>query len=87
DAVKTFTQAFGNDNSAVRLTSQKSLDAEDKTELAKKLKDTVLSLDNGESLAVNRSYNAGASTAYVPKQARVLVHATTFPIIPSGGVT
>ncbi|MEI7344191.1 AvrE-family type 3 secretion system effector [Dickeya chrysanthemi] len=87
DAVKTFAEAFGNDRSSVSLTSQKSLDAEDKTELTKKLKDTVLSLDNGESLSVNRNYNAGASTAYVPAKASVLIHATSLPIIPSGGVT
>ncbi|MEI7377473.1 AvrE-family type 3 secretion system effector [Dickeya chrysanthemi] len=87
DAVKTFTQAFSNEKSAVNLTSRTSLEATDKAELANKLKDNILSLDNGESLAVNRNYNAGASTAYVPKQARVMLNATPFPVIPSGGLT
>ncbi|WFN55953.1 AvrE-family type 3 secretion system effector [Dickeya lacustris] len=87
DAVRTFTQAFGNDKSAVSLTSRTSLEAADKAELAGKLKDTILSLDNGESLAVNRNYNAGVSTAYVPSKAKVLLNATPFQIVPSGGVT
>ncbi|AYH48251.1 AvrE family type 3 secretion system effector [Dickeya fangzhongdai] len=87
DAVKTFTQAFGNDKSAVNLTARTTLEASDKAGLASKLKDTILSLDNGESLAVNRNYNAGASTAYVPAKAKVMLNATAFPIIPSGGVT
>ncbi|WP_033568844.1 AvrE-family type 3 secretion system effector [Dickeya undicola] len=87
DAVKTFTQAFGNDKSAVNLTARTTLEAGDKEGLAGKLKDTILSLDNGESLALNRSYNAGASTAYVPTKAKVMLNATAFPIIPSGGVT
>ncbi|SLM62881.1 MULTISPECIES: AvrE-family type 3 secretion system effector [Dickeya] len=87
DAVKTFTQAFGNDNSAVSLTSRTSLEAGNKAELAGKLKDTLLSLDNGESLAVNRNYNAGISTAYVPSKAKVMLNTTPFQIVPSGGVT
>ncbi|MBP2850155.1 AvrE-family type 3 secretion system effector [Dickeya oryzae] len=87
DAVKTFTHAFSNEKSAVNLTSRTSLDASDKAGLASKLKETILSLDNGESLAVNRSYNAGASTFYVPAKAKVMLNATAFPIVPNGGVT
>ncbi|WES88265.1 AvrE-family type 3 secretion system effector [Dickeya fangzhongdai] len=87
DAVKTFTQAFGHDGSAVNLTARTSLEAGDKAELASKLKDTILSLDNGESLAVNRNYNAGVSTAYVPNDFKVSIRNVPFMAVPSGGVT
>ncbi|MFP1761964.1 AvrE-family type 3 secretion system effector [Lonsdalea quercina] len=89
DAVKTFTRAFKDERHAVSVTSRTSLQAEDQGQLTQKMKDTVLSLNAGESISFNRSYNAGLSSVYVmPTQlAKVTINHIPSPLIASGGVT
>ncbi|RAT38534.1 hypothetical protein AU493_04990 [Lonsdalea populi] len=89
DAVKTFTRAFKDERHAVSVTSRTSLQADDQGQLAQKMKDTVLSLNAGESISFNRNYNAGVSSVYVmPTQlAKVTINHIPSPLIASGGVT
>lgn len=89
DAVKTFTRAFKDERHAVSVTSRTSLQAGDQEQLAQKMKDTVLSLNAGESISFNRNYSAGVSSVYVmPTQlAKVTINHIPSPLIASGGVT
>ncbi|OSN11004.1 hypothetical protein AU512_05495 [Lonsdalea iberica] len=88
DAVKTFTRAFRDERHAVSVTSRTSLQAEDQGSCPK-MKDTVLSLNAGESISFNRNYNAGLSSVYVmPTQlAKVTINHIPSPLIASGGIT
>ncbi|WJV60674.1 AvrE-family type 3 secretion system effector [Pectobacteriaceae bacterium C52] len=82
DAIRSFAKAFQNENHAVSVTSRTALQAGSQKELLQKMKDTILSLDNGENLSFSRNYNGGLSTVYVPALKSLPV-----PIVPGGGLT
>ncbi|MEN0616099.1 AvrE-family type 3 secretion system effector [Klebsiella indica] len=82
DAVKAFINAFKKEHHGVNLAARTVLETHGNAELEQKLKQTLLSLDNGESISFSRSYSGGVSTAFVPTLKKVPV-----PIVPGAGVT
>jgi len=82
DAVKAFINAFKKEHHGVNLTTRTVLDTQGNTQLEKKLKDTLLSLDGGESMSFSRAYGGGLSTAFVPTLNKIPV-----PIVPGAGIT
>ncbi|CCG85929.1 AvrE-family type 3 secretion system effector [Erwinia piriflorinigrans] len=82
DAVKAFINAFKKEHHGVNLSARTVLQTSGNAELAQKLKDTLLSLDSGESMSFSRAYGGGVSTAFVPSLNKIPV-----PIVPGAGVT
>jgi len=82
DAVKAFINAFRKEHHGVNLTTRTLLDTHGNTQLEKKLKDTLLSLNDGESMSFSRAYGGGLSTAFVPTLNKIPV-----PIVPGAGIT
>lgn len=82
DAVKAFINAFKKEHHGVNLTARTVLETKGNEQLEHKLKDTLLSLDKGESINFSRAYGGGISTAFVPTLKKVPV-----PIVPGGGIT
>jgi len=82
DAVKAFINAFKKEHHGVNLTTRTVLDTQGNAQLEKKLKDTLLSLDGGESISFSRAYGGGLSTAFVPTLNKIPV-----PIVPGAGIT
>ncbi|WP_168394442.1 AvrE-family type 3 secretion system effector [Erwinia amylovora] len=83
DAVKAFINAFKKEHHGVNLTTRTVLESQGSAELAKKLKNTLLSLDSGESMSFSRSYGGGVSTVFVP----TLSKKVPVPVIPGAGIT
>ncbi len=81
DAVKAFINAFRKEHHGVNLTTRTVLETQGNPALEKKLKDTLLSLDAGESLSFSRAYGGGLSTAFAPTIKKVPV-----PIVPGAGI-
>ncbi|RLM27709.1 hypothetical protein BIY29_01085 [Brenneria alni] len=81
DTVKAFLNAFRKEDHGLNVTSRTVLEAENQTQLASKIIDTLQSLEDEEFLIFERNYGAGASSSYVlsPK-------ALPIPIIPGASV-
>ena len=82
DAVKAFINAFRKEHHGVNLTTRTVLETQGNTALEEKLKDTLLSLDAGESLTFSRAYGGGLSTAIALTIKKIPV-----PIVPGAGIT
>lgn len=82
DAVKAFLNAFKKEHHGVNLNTRNVLETQGSAEMEKKLKETLLSLDSGESMSFSRAYSGGLSTAFVPTLNKIPV-----PIVPGAGVT
>lgn len=82
DAIKAFINAFRKEHHGVNLVTRTVLETQGNPALEKKLKDTLLSLDAGESLSFSRAYGGGLSTAFAPTTKKVPV-----PIVPGAGIT
>ncbi|HDU5650185.1 TPA: AvrE-family type 3 secretion system effector [Klebsiella aerogenes] len=82
DAVKAFINAFKKEHHGVNLTTRTVLETQGNAALEQKLKQTLLSLDNGESMSFSRAYGGGVSAAFVPTLKKVPV-----PIVPGAGIT
>lgn len=82
DAVKAFINAFRKEHHGVNLTTRTVLETQGNASLEKKLKDTLLSLNAGESMSFSRAYSGGLSTAFVPTIKKIPV-----PIVPGAGIT
>nr|QVN30073.1 AvrE [Erwinia psidii] len=82
DAVKAFINAFKKEHHGVNLTARTVLETSGNAEMAQKLKDTLLSLDSGESMSFSRSYSGGLNTVFVPTLKNMPV-----PVVPAAGVT
>ncbi len=82
DAVKAFINAFKKEHHGVNLTARTVLETQGNAALEKKLKDTLLSLNSGESMSFSRAYSGGLSTAFVPTLNKIPV-----PIVPGAGIT
>ncbi|MGE9550341.1 AvrE-family type 3 secretion system effector [Erwinia amylovora] len=83
DAVKAFLNAFKKDHHGLNVTTRAVLQAEDSQALEHRLRETVMSLRDGESLSLNRAYGGGVSTAFVPR----LPVSIPVPVVPGVGVT
>jgi len=66
DAIKSMTKAFSKEDHGVHVTSRKVMSANDKVELNRRLKATVLSLESGEDITFNRAYGAAATGTMIP---------------------
>ncbi len=82
DAAKAFINAFKKEHHGVNLTARTVLGTQGNGELEKKLSQTLLSLDSGESVSFSRAYGGGLSTAFAPALNKVPV-----PVVPGAGVT
>nr|WP_240634917.1 AvrE-family type 3 secretion system effector [Brenneria salicis]NMN91764.1 pathogenicity factor AvrE [Brenneria salicis ATCC 15712 = DSM 30166]RBP65830.1 pathogenicity factor AvrE [Brenneria salicis ATCC 15712 = DSM 30166]RLM31865.1 avirulence protein [Brenneria salicis ATCC 15712 = DSM 30166] len=81
DAVKTFMKAFRKEDAAISVTSKTVMQASNQTDLADKMKATLTSMAEGDSITFSRSYGAAASAAFV-----VTSTSLPFPPVPGAGV-
>ncbi|MCV9877511.1 AvrE-family type 3 secretion system effector [Brenneria sp. KBI 447] len=81
DAVKTFMKAFRKEDAALSVTSKTVMHAGNQTDLADKMKATLTSMAEGDSITFSRSYGAAASAAFV-----VTSTSLPFPPVPGAGV-
>jgi len=66
DAIKSMTKAFTKSNHAMNVTTRTVMQAEDQQLLARRLKETVLDMDKGESLSFSRAYGAATTISALP---------------------
>jgi len=63
DAIRQMVKAFSKENHGVNLTARTVLQAKDQDALQHNITDTLMRLEEGESLAVSRSYGVNASVS------------------------
>ena len=66
DAMKSMIKAFTKENHGMNVTTRTVMQAEDQQTLARRMQDTVLSMEKGESLSFSRSYGAATALTGIP---------------------
>ncbi|MBV4366128.1 AvrE-family type 3 secretion system effector [Erwinia phyllosphaerae] len=66
DAIKSMTKAFSKANHAMNVTTRTVMQAEDQQMLARRMGETVLAMEKGESIAFSRAYGAATTMSVLP---------------------